>query len=111
MGQSGRDITLRYREHIRYIITNNNSSAYATHILDKRHEYGTAKDTLRLIQPCRNGQQMNSWENLYLQMYNRQGKLNTEQQTHEHSTLYELALAPADIYDSRQLHGTQIGTR
>ena len=78
MGQSGRDITLRYREHIRYIRTNNNSSAYATHILDNRQEYGTAKDTLRLIQPCRKGQQMNSWENLYIQMYQRQGKLKTK---------------------------------
>ena len=36
VGQSGRGITLRYREHIRYIRTNNNSSAYATHILDNR---------------------------------------------------------------------------
>jgi len=54
---------------------------------------------------------MNSWENLYIQMYQQQGKLITEQQTHEHSTLYELALAPADIYDSWQLHGTQTGTR
>ena len=85
-------------------------AVYATHILDNRHENGTAKDTLRLIQPCRKGQHMNSWENSYIQTYQQQGKLITEQQTHDHSPLYELALAPTDIHDSRQLHGTQMGT-
>ena len=51
---------------------------------------------------------MNSWENLYIQMYQQQGKLITEQQTHEHSPLYELALAPTDIYDSRDTDGYEV---
>jgi hypothetical protein len=52
VGQSGRHITTRHKEHIRYIKTNNPASAYATHILNNRHEYETANDTLKLIQPC-----------------------------------------------------------
>ena len=48
IGQSGRDINTRYKEHIRYIRTNNQTSAYATHILHNNHEYGTAKDTLQI---------------------------------------------------------------
>jgi uncharacterized protein (UPF0335 family) len=32
VGQSGRAINVRYKEHIRYIRTNNPKSAYATHI-------------------------------------------------------------------------------
>ena len=98
VGQSGRDITTRYKEHIRYIRTNNSTSAYATHILDLRHEYGTAKDTLKLIQQCRKGQQMNSWENLYIQMYQQQGVLISEQQVYEHSPLYALALPCRQTY-------------
>ena len=94
VGQSGRDITTIYKEHIRYVRTNNSTSAYATHILDNRHEYGTAQDTLRLIQPCRKGQRMNSCENVYIQMYQQQGKLITEQEVHGHSPLYDLALPP-----------------
>jgi len=111
VGQSGRDITTRYKEHIRYIRTNSNTSAYATHILNNGHEYGTAQDTLRLIQPCRKGQRMNSWENLYIQMYQQQGKLITEQQVHEHSPLYNLALPPTAKHDSKHLNMTQTSTR
>jgi hypothetical protein len=43
VGQSGRPIATRHKEHKRYIKTNNPGSAYATHILNNRHEYGTAK--------------------------------------------------------------------
>ena len=35
---------------------------------------------------------MNSWENLYIQMYQQQGILINEQQEYEHSSLYALAL-------------------
>ena len=45
IGQSGRDINTRYKEHIRYIRTNNPTSACATHILNNRHEYGNAGNT------------------------------------------------------------------
>ena len=37
---------------------------------------------------------MKTWENLCIQVYQQQGKLIAEQQTHEHSPLYELALPP-----------------
>jgi hypothetical protein len=46
VGQSGRAINVRYKEHIRYIQTNNPKSAYTTHTLDNRHEYGTEENTL-----------------------------------------------------------------
>ena len=84
----------RHKEHIRYIRNNSNTSAYAMHILDNRHEYGTAESTLKLIQPCRKGAHMNSWESLYIHMYRQQGKLITEQQAKEHNSLYNLALPP-----------------
>jgi hypothetical protein len=48
IGKSGRAINVRCKEHIRYIRTNNSISAYAAHILQNRHEYGTAADTLPL---------------------------------------------------------------
>jgi hypothetical protein len=44
VGQSDRPIATRHKEHIRYIKTNNPVSAYATHILNNRHEYETAND-------------------------------------------------------------------
>ena len=43
VGQSGRAITKRFKEHIRYIKSNNPTSAYAAHILQNIHEFGTNK--------------------------------------------------------------------
>jgi hypothetical protein len=37
IGQSGRHITTRHKEHTRYIITNNPNSAYAMHISNNKH--------------------------------------------------------------------------
>jgi len=80
VGQSGRPITIRHEEHIRYIKTNNPASAYATHILINRHEYGAANDTLKLIQPCRKSIKMNHCESIYIQIYRQQNRLIREQQ-------------------------------
>ena len=46
VGQTGRSIEIRLRERIRYIKTNNPVSAYALHILDHRHEYGSPEHTV-----------------------------------------------------------------
>jgi len=51
IGQTSRNLTLRYREHIRYIKNNDPQSAYALHILQNIHEYGSPKDTMSLLKP------------------------------------------------------------
>jgi hypothetical protein len=102
VGQSGRPIAIRHKEHIRYIKTNNPASAYATHILNNRHEHGTANDTLNLIQPCRKSMKMNHWENMYIQIYRQQNRLITEQQVSELNLLYELAQLPHTLQNSSQ---------
>ena len=52
VGQSGRDINIRYKEHIRYIRTNNRISAFATHILNNNHENGPANTTVQVLKKC-----------------------------------------------------------
>ena len=64
VGQSGRSIDIRHKEHIRYRRTNNLQSAYAMHILQNRHEYGTREDKLQLFKTCRKSIRMNCWETL-----------------------------------------------
>ena len=108
VAQSGRPITIRHREHIRYIKTNNPASAYATNILSNRLEYGTANDTLKLIQPCRKSKKMNHWENMYI--YRQQNLLITEQQVNEPKPLYELTQIPHAIRDSSQPNIPQTST-
>jgi hypothetical protein len=51
IGQSGRPITTRHTEHMRYIRSNNPNSAYAMHILNNKHEYVTVNETLKLLKP------------------------------------------------------------
>src|SRR5215475_6551337 len=66
VGQSGRPITTRYKEHIRYIRENNPISAYAMHVLNNRHEFGPAEETLKILKPCTRGAKMNCWEAMYM---------------------------------------------
>ena len=49
VGQTSRDLRLRFREHIRYIKNNDPRSAYALHILNCRQEYGNINDTTTLL--------------------------------------------------------------
>ena len=98
VGQSGRLITVRHKEHVRYIHNNNNpKSAYATHILDNRHEFGPAEETLKLLKPCSKSGKMNCWETLYMQLHRKLNILISEQQVTEFSPLYELAYTPRDL--------------
>jgi len=59
----------RHKEHTRYIRTNNLISAYVLHILNNRHEYGTAEETLELLKRCNKGTKMNCREALYMQAF------------------------------------------
>jgi hypothetical protein len=90
IGQTGRAMNIRHKEHIRYIRTNYPMSAYAEHILQNRHEYGTATDTLQLLQECQKGTRMNCWEALYIQTYHQQKVLIDEQQVYEANPLFIL---------------------
>jgi hypothetical protein len=43
---------VRRKEHVCYVRNNNPTSAYALYILNNKHEYGTAAETLELLKPC-----------------------------------------------------------
>ena len=91
IGQTGRPITTRHREHTQYIriiknyIYINLNSAYAMHILNNKHEYGTANETLKLPKPCNEGLKMNCWESFYIQLYCQRNRLIKEQLTGDYN--------------------------
>jgi len=91
VGQTGKSIGIRHKEHITYIRTNNPQSAYAMHLLQNRHEYGAIENTLQLLKTCRKSTRMNCWEALYMQIFHQHGILITERQTGDINPLYELA--------------------
>jgi hypothetical protein len=86
-----KSITVRHKERVCYVRTNNPTSAYALHILNNKHEYGTAAETLELIKPCHKGTRMNCWETFYMQAFHQHKLLITEQQISDINPLYELA--------------------
>ena len=55
IGQTGRRIRIRHRDHARYRKTNNPPSAYALNILNNKHEDGNADQTIELLKPCNKG--------------------------------------------------------
>ena len=106
VGQSGRPITTRHKEHLSYIRNNNPTLAYAMHILNKRHEYGPAKETLKLLKPCSKGGRMDCWESLYIHLHHKQNILIDEQKANDSNPLSDLATTPRD-----PIHLTQPSTR
>ena len=49
IGQTSRDLTQRYREHIHYIRNKDPQPAYAQHTPRNQHEYGTITDSVTLL--------------------------------------------------------------
>jgi hypothetical protein len=91
VGQSGRAIGIRFKEHIRYIKSSNSTSAYAAHILENGHEYGTKENTLQLLKPCHKGKHMDCWEALRMQALHHKQVLIGEQQIGEVNPLFQMA--------------------
>jgi hypothetical protein len=90
IGQTGRNLNARHKEHIRFIRQNQTISAYAMHILNNNHEYGPITETMRLLKHCKKSTTMNCWEDLFIQQY-KEDKLIREQQTPETNPLFKLA--------------------
>jgi hypothetical protein len=95
IGQTGREISTRYKEHIRSIRTNNPKSAFALHMLDNNHQYSPIEESLQLIVPCKKGNRLNLLENLYIQLFHNLDLLMTEQNTFEYNPLFSLLLTHA----------------
>jgi phosphoribulokinase len=49
IGQTNRNLKLRFQDHILYIKNNEPHSAYELHILNCRHEYNKINDTMTLL--------------------------------------------------------------
>ena len=91
IGQSGRKVGIRYKEHIRYIKYNNSQSAYAYHILQNNHEYGPIEQIMELLQKENKGKEKNAWENYYIQYFTYHNSIIEEQARAKLNPLFQLA--------------------
>ena len=79
VGQTSRNLRTRFQEHIRCIKTNNPQSAYAQHILNNQHEYGTIAETMTLLQATKTESMLLPFEQFHIQSLHQAGKLIPEQ--------------------------------
>jgi len=92
IGQNIRDLTQRYREHIRYIRINDPQSAYSQHILRNQYEYGTITDTMTSLKPIHKTSMLILYEQLFIQTFQHSGSLITDQIRGEQNPLFQLAI-------------------
>ena len=79
VGQIGRSIGIRHKEHTWYIKTNNPVSAYALHTLNNKHKYGNTEKTLKLLKPWNKGTKINCWQSFCIHVLQKQNILIDEQ--------------------------------
>ena len=100
MGQTSRNLKQRYQEHVRYIRNNDPQSAFAQHILNNQHEYGTNKEIIKLLKPTNHTSTLISYELFFIQSHHQHCQLISEQSLGELNPLMQLGL------DTIQTHVT-----
>ena len=83
---------LNYREHTRYIKTNNLISAYTLQILNNKHEYGNPEQTTQLLKPYNKVKEMNCRESFYVPAPQQQNLPIDELKVNEPNPLYSLTI-------------------
>jgi hypothetical protein len=68
-----------HKEHIRNIRFNKGDSAFAQHILNKRHQYGPMTEMMEMVEHAEKGNLMNIKENFHTYHFNKLNKLIKEQ--------------------------------
>ena len=94
VGQTSRNLKTRYNEHIRYIKNNNPKLAYAQHILNNRHEYGTMDNLMPLLKPIHNQHLLTTYEQHYIHFFHKHGNLISEQSPGSPDPLFDLTIHP-----------------
>jgi hypothetical protein len=79
---------------MRYIRKNNPQSAYATHILETRHEYGNMADILSMLRPVNKATMLLTYEQLYIQNLHQHDKLIPEQNVPDPNPILKRAFDP-----------------
>jgi hypothetical protein len=92
VGQTSTSLNLRFHEHIRYIKNNDPQSAYAQHILQNIHEFGTLEDTMVLLKPIHNKAKLIPYEQLYIQTLSHHRNLTDEQSNSDPNPLFQLLI-------------------
>jgi hypothetical protein len=96
VGRTGRNITTRFKEHIRKIRSNKDESAFARHILNQGHQYGPMEQIMKLVEHARKGSIMDIKEDYYIYKFRKRNKLIEERKitkdNENQNNLFDIAI-------------------
>ena len=101
IGQINRTLQQQYKEHTRYIKHNDPQSAYALHILNNRHKYGTPTETVKILKHITNPSMLLASKELFIHSYHHHKHLIPKQHINDINPLYQTIL---DVYDTSLTH-------
>jgi len=68
--------------------SNNPISAYASHILNNKHEYGNVDRTIQLLKQWNKGNNMNRWESFSINIFQQQNILIEKEKVNDLNPLH-----------------------
>ena len=90
VGQTNRNLNLRFREHVQYIKNNDPCSAFALRILNCRREYGNINETMTLLKQIKRPPLLLPYEQMYILIFRHDNELISEQHLNEQNPMFEL---------------------
>jgi len=90
IGQTSRSLKLRFQENTRYIKHNESQSAYALHILNCKHEYGTISDIISLLKHVDKPSLLLPYGQTYVQLFYHNNQRIPEQHPNEQNPMFQL---------------------
>jgi hypothetical protein len=77
--QTGRNFTIRFREHINAFKNNNHSSKYARHLIEQNHTLDSIQNTMQVLQYQNKGAHLDPYERFHIYTeYVKENHLNDE---------------------------------
>jgi hypothetical protein len=87
--QTGRNFKTRYKEHIRDI-RNNRETSGVQHILETGHSFGKMNDIMEIIKIERKGSYLNTLENFYIFKLFKQGNQLNNISSNTHNPIFNV---------------------
>ena len=103
LGQTGRPIKERFKEHLPTGNLENLKSNFARHIIDNDHKYTNIDNNIEIIQKCSKGKLMNAIEEFYIykEFKTDANRLLNDQLKFDSNHLYDTAINILSNHDLR----------
>lgn len=111
IGQTGHNFTQRYKEHIK-ALNNNTESSFASHLIDNNHSYTSIENNMSILHYSKKGHKLNTLEQFEIYKHSKQHKtdiLNEHTHFHSHTLFESLIEADSKYSKSRTENGKQNG--